>query len=87
MLIEFFTNERFEMLKLLKQHQIKVKDEEYVPLSQQEIADMLHISKLKANRLLNELIEEDYVSVKSKGKYALTDKSNKVYEQMETITI
>lgn len=85
MLIEFFTNDRFEMLKLLKQHQIEIKEEVYVPLSQQEIADMLHISKMKANKLLNELINEDYIQMKSKGKYALTDKAKTVYQILEDI--
>lgn len=85
MQIEFFTNERFEMLKLLKHNQITVKEEQYVPLSQQEIADMLHMSKLKCNTTLNELIEENYITMKGKGKYALTDKANSLYKKLETI--
>lgn len=47
--LEFFSNDRYDILKLLCDNQIKVKDDFYVPLSQQEIADIAHFSKLKTN--------------------------------------
>jgi predicted transcriptional regulator len=80
--LEFFANERFEILILLKENEIKVKEDEYVPLSQQEIADMAHFSKLKTNKILNELINLDYVVpyMNKRGKYALTEKGNKLIE-------
>lgn len=80
--LEFFANERYEILILLKENQIKVKEEVYIPLSQQEIADMAHFSKLKANKILNELIDLDYVKSyqNKRGKYALTEKGNKLIE-------
>lgn len=80
--LEFFANERYEILILLKENQIKVKEEIYIPLSQQEIADMAHFSKLKANKILNELIKLDYVKSyqNKRGKYALTEKGNKLIE-------
>lgn len=82
MVLEFFANERYEILILLKENQIKVKEEIYIPLSQQEIADMAHFSKLKANKILNELIKLDYVKSyqNKRGKYALTEKGNKLIE-------
>ena len=40
--LEFFSNDRYDILKLLCHNQIKVKDDFYVPLSQQEIADIAH---------------------------------------------
>ena len=46
---------------------------------------MLHMSKLKCNTTLNELIEENYITMKGKGKYALTDKANSLYKKLETI--
>lgn len=78
--LEFFANERYELLKLLCEHQVKVKDSFYVTLSQQEIADMAHISKLKANKIINELIEQECLSLynNKRGKYALTEKGLKV---------
>ena len=49
--LEFFANDRYDILKLLCDNQVKVKDAFYVTLSQQEIADMAHFSKLKTNRI------------------------------------
>lgn len=78
--LEAFANERYELLKLLCDHQVKVKDAFYVTLLQQEIADMAHISKLKANRIINELIDLDclYLYNNKRGKYALTEKGLKI---------
>ena len=87
--LEFFANERFEILILLKENEIKVKEDEYVPLSQQEIADMAHFSKLKTNKILNELIDLDYVVpyMNKRGKYALTERGNKLIELFKNTNI
>ncbi|MBE6114367.1 MAG: hypothetical protein E7191_04725 [Erysipelotrichaceae bacterium] len=78
--LEFFANERYRMLKLLCDNQIQVKEEFFVPLSQQQIADLAHWSKLKSNRILGELMELGYVTNfdGSKGKYGITEKGHKV---------
>ena len=78
--LEFFANDRYIILKLLLDNQIQVKDDFYVSLSQQEIADMAHFSKLKTNRLLNELINQKFVQYYNgkRGKYIITEKGYKV---------
>ncbi|RHN00129.1 hypothetical protein [Dielma fastidiosa] len=83
--LEYFANERYELLKLLCDNQVKVKDSFYVTLSQQEIADIAHISKLKANKIINELIEQDclYLYNNKRGKYALTEKGLKVLQLIQ----
>lgn len=77
--LEFFMNDRYQLLKLLHGNQVKIKDDFYVPLSQQEMADMARMSKLKTNRIINELIEEGFLeSFKNKrGKYEITEKGMK----------
>lgn len=87
--LEFFANERFEILILLKENQVKIKDEEYVPLSQQEIADMAHFSKLKTNKILNELIDLKYVVpyMNKRGKYSLTERGNKLIDLFKNTNI
>lgn len=79
-ILEFFSNDRYRILKLLSENQVKVKDVSYVSLSQQEIADMAHFSKLKTNKLLNELIDDGYIGLFNgkRGKYMLTEKGLKV---------
>ena len=83
--LEFFGNDRYNLLKLLSQNQVKVKDNFYVPLSQQEIADIAHFSKLKTNRILNMLISEGYVNCFNgmRGKYTITEKGLKALYLMQ----
>lgn len=78
--LEPFANDTFRLLKSLKENQVEVKGDYYIPLSQQEIADINHMSKLKTNRLLRDLIEGDYVCPyqNKRGKYAITEKGQKV---------
>lgn len=81
----FFTNDRYELLKLLYDQQIKVKNESYVSLSQQEMADILHYSKLKTNKILNELKDNEFVGTykNTRGKYILTERAIKIIKVIE----
>lgn len=83
--LELFANDRYTLLKILSENQVKVKDDYYVPLCQQEIADIAHFSKLKTNRILNELLDKGFViSYQGKrGKYAITNKGYKVLHMIQ----
>ena len=83
--LSFFANNRYDILKLLCDNQVKVKDDFYVPLSQQEIADIAHFSKLKTNKLLNDLIDGGFVEYFNgkRGKYAITEKGHKALQLMQ----
>ena len=87
--LEFFGNDRYTLLKMLLENQIKVKDDFYIPLSQQEIADMIQFSKLKTNRLLNELMDNGFVSFynNKRGKYIITEKGHKALQLMQKMNI
>ena len=87
--LEAFANERYELFQLLCEHQVKVRDAFYVTLSQQEIADMAHISKLKVNRIINELMNLEclYLYNNKRGKYALTEKGFKVLQLIQKTNI
>ena len=52
--LEYFANDNYKVLKFLYDNQIQVKDEYYIVLSQQEIADMVNFSKLKTNGIMQE---------------------------------
>ena len=87
--LEFFANDRYALLKMLLDNQIKVKDDFYVPLSQQEIADMIQFSKLKTNRLLNELKDNGFIDCFNgkRGKYVITEKGHKVLQLMQKMNV
>ena len=83
--LEFFGNEKYIILKLLSEKQVEVKKDFYIPLSQQEIADIAHFSKLKTNKILNELISHGYLDYYNgkRGKYIITEKGFKVLYLMQ----
>lgn len=53
--LDFFSNEKYKLLKIIYDNRVDIKKDAYATLSQQEIADIAHISKLKANRIINVL--------------------------------
>ena len=83
--LENFGNERYTILKILYINRTKVKNNYYTPLSQQEIADIAHYSKLKTNRIINELKKMDCVLPyqNKKGKYMVTNTGEKVLQLMQ----
>lgn len=78
--LNYFLNDKYSILKLLYDNQLEVKGNVYISLSQQEIADLAHFSKLKTNKIINELKELEFVTIYKniRGKYSLTDKAIKL---------
>lgn len=85
----FFTNDKYALLKLLYDKQFRIKDMSYTSLSQQEMADMLHYSKLKTNKILNELKDLEFVEIykNTRGKYALTERAIEIIRIIENTKI
>ena len=77
-----FTNDKYKLLKFLYDNQIEIKNNKYTVLSQQEIADSLHFSKNKTNKIMQELKKDNFINTfnNTKGKYIVSDKGNKVVE-------
>lgn len=74
MSLESFVNDKFKILDLLYKHKIEVRGESYTSLSQQEIANLIHFSKQKTNKLMKELMDEGYIDnyLNLRGKYVVT---------------
>ena len=72
----FFVNDRFQILKILYENQVTIGDNQFVPVTQEELATLMDWSKAKVNKVLNEVIDAGYVSVfnGSKGRYMITEK-------------
>ncbi len=71
----FFVNDRFQILKILYDNQVTIGDNQFVPVTQEELASLLDWSKAKVNKVLNEVIDAGYVTVfnGSKGRYQITE--------------
>ena len=75
--IEYFGNDKFRVLACMGDRQISVNDAIIVKLSQQEIADIVKLSKVKVNNIIAELKNDGYVAQQSpRGKYVLTEKAS-----------
>ncbi len=72
---DFFVNDRYHVLKILYENQATIGDNVFTPITQEELATMTKWSKAKVNKVLNELIDNGYVTVfsGSKGRYQITD--------------
>ena len=70
-----FINDKMKVLLILKEHQVEIEGTKLCPLNQQEIAKHVPCGKLKANQLINELIDEGYIEMmRSKERYIITEK-------------
>ena len=80
-----FTNDKYKLLKFLYDNQIKIKNNKYIALSQQEIADSLHFSKNKTNKIMQELKKDNFIDTfkNTKGKYIVSNKGNEVISVIE----
>ena len=81
----FFSNDRYKVLQCMAERQIQMKDKDVVPLSQQDIADIVQLSKKKVNTIIAELKESGYVIQQSpsRGKYSLTEKAKQALCKMQ----
>ena len=81
-----FTNDKYKLLKFLYDNQIEIKNNKYIVLSQQEIADSLHFSKNKTNKIMQELKKDNFIDTfkNTKGKYIVTKNGEKVVKIIES---
>lgn len=76
MSLEYFVNDKYKVLSCMAERQISVNGYQIIKLSQQEIADILQLSKVKVNSLISELKTAGYlVQLTARGKYSLTIKA------------
>lgn len=78
-----FINDKMKVLLILKEHQVEIEGIKLCPLNQQEIANHVPCGKLKANQLINELIDDGYIEMmRSKGRYIITEKGFELLKKM-----
>lgn len=85
MKMEFFTNDRYKILSCMASCQIHVNGMKIVPISQQQIASEVGLSKKKVNSIIAELKSEGYVCQQSRtrGKYVLTPSAESILSTIE----
>ena len=78
-----FINEKMKVLLILREYQVEIDGVKLCPLNQQEIANNVPCGKLKANQLINELIDSGYIEMmRSKRRYIITEKGYEILKKM-----
>ena len=85
MKMDLFTNDNYNLLKLLYDNQTVVMDKKVVPLTQLEISSALRFSKMKVNAIFVQLQNEGYIQQITRGKYSLTDRAESIIRGIEQI--
>lgn len=76
--LSYFMNDKWKVLFTIYDNQIEIEGKKVCPLSQQEISNLTSCSKVKANRIINELIDNDYIMpTRIKGRYQINGKGEK----------
>lgn len=67
-------NDRFIVLKTIYENQVTIAENQFPSVTQEELANLAQFSKAKVNRLLNELMDDEYVIMFNgiKGRYQIT---------------
>ena len=83
--IDFFTNDRFKVLSCMQQRQIDISGNQYVPLSQRQIAEITGIAYKTVNSIMKALQDNGYVVRQgtTRGQYSLTKKAATVLSTMQ----
>jgi predicted transcriptional regulator len=84
-ILEKFINEKYKILKLIHDKQISFGDFSYCNLSQEEIASIVKLSKVKVNKLINELEQDNFIGHYNakKNKYIVLDSGKEVIRKFE----
>ena len=85
-IIEKITSNTYRVLKILYLNQAKLANGEMIIyITQQNVADELSLSIISRNSIFKELMENNLVIQKGRGKYQLTSESNNIVKNIEKL--
>lgn len=85
---EKLTTDYYRVLEILCQNETTIAGKVFVPITQNEIAEQLHLHKMTINAIFREL-KEDGLIIQEEGKkrtYYLTDNAKLIYKCFKRIT-
>jgi predicted transcriptional regulator len=83
--IEFFTNDKFKILSCMQQRQIDISGNQYVLLSQRQIAEITGIAYKTVNSIMKALRNNEYIIRRgtTRCQYSLTNKALSILTTMQ----
>lgn len=85
--VDIFLNDKYLVLEFLSNSIVNIGDEEYIPLSQNEIAKIMSFSIMKINSIMIKLKENKYIDMyhNTKGKYIVTSEGRNIVNKINAI--
>ena len=83
--LEILFSDYYKVLLVLYDNCTTFKGETYCPLSQEEIAKELGVTRLTASNLLKKLKDFGYISFDMPRKYVITKKAKNIVKQIKNI--
>lgn len=83
---EYFINENMKVLMIISKYEIELNGIYICNLNQEEIAKLTPCSKQKVNRIIKDLISNEYLEMLgSKGQYRITNRGENVIQTMNKL--
>lgn len=80
------TSNTYKVLKILYGNQATLANGEVViPLTQQQIADEMSLSLISVNAIFKDLMKNELVFQKGRGKYRLSDRASDIVKNIEKL--
>ena len=83
--LDVLVNDCYKVLKILYDNQVTIQNEKYCPLSQEEIAKELGVTRMTISNILKKLKENNLISIDDARKYTLKDNAIQIIEQINNI--
>lgn len=83
--LDVLVNDCYKVLKILYDNQVTIQNEKYCPLSQEEIAKELGVTRMTISNILKKLKENNLISIDDARKYTVKDNAIQIIEQINNI--
>ena len=81
-----FVSDAYKVLELIYEHShVGLGGVPYCPVTQQEVADYLHLSRQSVNKIFKQLKEKDYLVMETRSRWRLTDQAIDLIEQTQAL--
>ena len=85
--LNILVNDYYKVLKILYDNQVTIKGETYCPLSQEEIAKELGVTRMTISNILKKLKENNLIAIDDARKYIIKDNATQIVKQIDKIKI
>lgn len=83
--MNIFLNDHYKALFYMQQNEAKILDHLVVPLKQSELCELASFSKIKLLNIIKDLINENYITKETKGRYIILDKGRTIVKDMQSL--